>query len=625
MILAGICSRNAGRNEIGRVAWEDSYDVIVVGLGTAGSIAAWCSARSGLRVLALEKSHCMGGVGTGGCVLGYYYGATGGAFEEIDAQVYRMNENGFTPMDAGHRDFIHPDIKSMVLEQRARKAGAEIRYEASIFGVYMEGNQVLGLQWKDSRGIHRTGAQYVIDCTGEAEICGLVGCETRRGRSMDGHGQPYSFCTLSVREGAVHSYYVDNGYVNANDGEEFSAKVLETYTQSMFWRKHVIPEDYYSVIASQVGLREGRTIIGEENIAFDDFLQDKVSVRPLFYAYSNMDTHSREHAFESRSYIRWSLVSRLRKLNFFVPVPQGALIPKGYKGILAAGRCIAVDHDISPSVRMKRDMQKCGEAAAALACLSIRSGLDAGDVPYEELAVMLRKTGCLDDANQLMTYRSVEYGTGRRSNTPVHWLTDKQEICRELKQDEPGIGIWSTLRLGMDMAASLREWLQADCRNLRIHSAFALAMLGDDASLDVLRDVVKSRRGFVRQEDPLERYHDLSAIYLLGEWGDEQSIHFFMKIMEDSNHVVKKGNGNDVYTQYFTYCLMALVNIYHNSHSGSVQRAIAAFFTKLAGDLADFQFALNEQEGLFYSVHHRIWFVLTTIIEETDDHSRGEN
>ena len=61
-----------------------SYDLIVVGLGTAGSVAAITAARQGLRVLGLEQLPAMGGQGTLGYVMPYYFGGPGGLFEELD-------------------------------------------------------------------------------------------------------------------------------------------------------------------------------------------------------------------------------------------------------------------------------------------------------------------------------------------------------------------------------------------------------------------------------------------------------------------------------------------------------------------------------------------------------------
>ena len=46
-----------------RAVFEEQADVLVVGLGTAGAVAAWCAAARGLSVLGVERSTGMGGQG----------------------------------------------------------------------------------------------------------------------------------------------------------------------------------------------------------------------------------------------------------------------------------------------------------------------------------------------------------------------------------------------------------------------------------------------------------------------------------------------------------------------------------------------------------------------------------
>src|SRR5690606_9173677 len=94
----------------------------------------------------------------------------------------------------------------------------------------------------------------------------------------------------------------------------------------------------------------------------------------------------------------WSVASGLWGVRFTVPIPLGALIPQGYDGLMAAGRCLAVDHDMAACVRMKRDMQQCGEGAANAAFLSITQGVPLRDVPYADLARLQAESGCLPAA-----------------------------------------------------------------------------------------------------------------------------------------------------------------------------------------------------------------------------------
>lgn len=545
---------NVIKVEASETTFKKHYDVIVVGLGTAGAISSIYAAELGLRVLALETGNCMGGTGTSAAVLGYYHGARGGRFEDVDKIAYETEPEIFAAANLIFPDHILPDKKAMVLEQQALEAGVDIRYDAWTFGVYMKGKQVVGLQWKDENGIHSTSAKYVIDCTGEADICSMAGCETVRGRPFDGKTQPYSLCTMTLKDGNVSSYYVDNGFINCNDGQEYSKQVLETYRQEMFLKKRFDPTDYFSVIAEQVGVREGRRIVGEEELTFDDFIHDQLTEKPLFYTYCNIDTHGIEHAFENKRYVEWCIVSKLKLLTFSVPVPAGALIPRGYKGLLAAGRCLAADRQIAPGVRVRRDMQKCGEAAAVIAYLSIRDGVRAKEIDYEQAAALLRKSKCLDPENNLLAYRIAEKNTGEKVTRRVEWLTDPKAIMNEMKGLIPGVGIWSAKRMGNAIVQDLKQWLTSDDEDVRFNSAFALGLLGDNAALPVLREITSVQPDF-NQETPVNGINNvLGAIYLLGELGDAKSVPYLIEM-------TRKDESNNEYYQHFLFSMMALINI----------------------------------------------------------------
>ena len=68
------------------------YDVIISGLGTAGSFATLFSAQNGLRVLGIESFNCVGGTMTIGGVQGHYFGCPGGRYVEIDDLVTEYTE-----------------------------------------------------------------------------------------------------------------------------------------------------------------------------------------------------------------------------------------------------------------------------------------------------------------------------------------------------------------------------------------------------------------------------------------------------------------------------------------------------------------------------------------------------
>ena len=95
MVLAELVEGKSIRTEISNKPFSETYDVIVLGMGSAGCIALITAAKKGLKVLGIDAMNCMGGMGTAGAVFGYYYGSPGGLYEEIDRQVFEMEQQDY--------------------------------------------------------------------------------------------------------------------------------------------------------------------------------------------------------------------------------------------------------------------------------------------------------------------------------------------------------------------------------------------------------------------------------------------------------------------------------------------------------------------------------------------------
>ncbi|MFK7692220.1 FAD-dependent oxidoreductase [Paenibacillus sp. HJGM_3] len=549
------------------IEFSDRFDVIVVGLGTAGAISAITAANKGLRVLGLERLNSMGGAGTNGAIIGYYYGSPGGLFESIDEETRELEAMGYTKSRG-----VNAEVKKIALERRALDTGATVQYESAVVGVYMEGMAVRGVRWIGPEGIQQASCRILIDATGEAEVCSIMGAEMYgSGRQLDGKMQPFSLPVMAIRDQWVHNMYSDHGYVDQTNQDELTQAILRS--ACIFTH---LPDQYnestkFLKLAPQLGIREGRFILGEEQVTFADVVADRLSAEPLFYAYSNVDNHAKDIAFESELQQDWAVAASLWGLTLSVPLPLGALIPKGFDNVLVAGRSIAIDHDLAACVRMKRDMQKCGEAAALIAYLALDQGLSVRHVPYDQLRPLLLENGCLRPSNHVGMKDGLSVGEDE-TNQKVIWLTSLERIKEELAGDKPGIAIWSTRRLGAAINGTLKEWLSqttADQQNLRKNTAFALALQGDEAAIPHLRDCVRTRDPYVpRTSRKYNQARGYAAIYLLGKLGDVEIVPELLQIMRQRDQFINQStdiefiNHNDEYFfQYFSFSLMALIRI----------------------------------------------------------------
>jgi hypothetical protein len=578
MILSRRDEGRLEQSETASQSFDHTYDLIVVGLGTAGAIALLAAARRGLRVLGIERTNGMGGVGTNGAVLCYYFGSKGGLYESVDAESNELEAEGYTPSVG-----VNAELKKLMLERLALEAGAELRYEATLTGVYLEGNAVRGVRWLEAGRHREAGAAIVLDCTGDAEVCALAGCKTRLGRDWDHQPQPFSNVLVVWDGKRVTFLYTDSGYVDPTDADDVSRAIINSALQATHLKDTYQEGPRFIKLAPLLGIREGRFIKGERDLTFASYVNDEFTEEPLFYAYSNLDNHSKDIAFESELQRDWSVVGSLWGLNFSVPVPLGALIPQGYDGLIAAGRCIALDHDLAGCVRMKRDMQKCGEAAAIVAAVAIENGVPPRKAPYSQIKPLLQETGCLHMENHVGMKDTQTHEDDL--NPRVQWLTDAQQIREGLTGVKPGLAIWSARREGARLLPVLREWASQTAEpNLRRHAAFALGLLRDEAGLPVLRETLRERDPFVpRTSRKYNQVRGYAAAYLLGKLADEASVPELLQILQEAETYRNTtldaefiADDREYGFQYYSFAMMALgaIGQRHPARRGEIAEAL---------------------------------------------------
>jgi len=400
-----------------------NFDVIVCGLGTAGSLAALFCAENGLSVLGVEAFTCVGGNHTACGVISHYFGCPGGRYEKLENEVNQFARR-YTVTTSESRKFLGEEA---LVEQ-----GVEILYETAVCGVYLQDDTVIGVQVLTNDGIVACGAKVVMDCTAEAYVAVLAGCETEFGRATDGQMQPYSRVSM-MRSGERYSYTnMDFGRVNQNDQWALSQAVL-------FSRSYKMTEGHAdrTLIAQMplMGIREGRRIISREQVCIEDLFAEKQTQTPMFYSYADLDKHGWDIAFDSADLGDWAIGANLGAYNVTVAVPYKAILPKDCDGLLVPCRALGVDRDVSSCVRMNLDMKKMAEAAAVWATLAIGQSQKLQDVSYALLREKLLESGCLDEGyNRGCRVDGYKNWDGSPlAVRSVSWITDPAELKSRLE------------------------------------------------------------------------------------------------------------------------------------------------------------------------------------------------
>lgn len=148
--------------------------------------------------------------------------------------------------------------------------------------------------------------------------------------------------------------------------------------------------------AAQIGVREGRRIHGRYRVTLDDLRLGARHDDAICRVTAGADVHAlarAEGGFLSRA--TDPLQDRTIAAETVAPVrpydiPLRALIARDVDGLLMAGRCISGDFLAHASYRVTGNAVAMGQAAGVAAALAARSGRMPHEVPWRDVAEVLR-------------------------------------------------------------------------------------------------------------------------------------------------------------------------------------------------------------------------------------------
>jgi ribulose 1,5-bisphosphate synthetase/thiazole synthase len=172
-------------------------DVIVCGGGTAGSVAAIASARTGARTLLIDQYGHVGGMAsTGMSFLGVSDASGRRALGGIGAELFeRLRQLGAAFEDrpdkqVGSVTVADPLALQQMLLSMLVDAGVEFLLHSFCADTLVEGNRVRGVVVANKAGLEMIPARAIVDATGDGDIAARAGARFVLGREQDAAMQP---------------------------------------------------------------------------------------------------------------------------------------------------------------------------------------------------------------------------------------------------------------------------------------------------------------------------------------------------------------------------------------------------------------------------------------------------
>ena len=414
-------------------------DVLVVGGGTAGVIAALQAARAGCRTILVENGSMLGGTMTvGGVAFPGLFHAWGrqiiaGIGWELVTETVKLDDGRLPDFSIPtgrshprHQVRINPNIYALLAEEKCLQAGVELcYYETPVKADFTGGRWNIEVVGKGTR--MTTRCKQLIDCTGNGYMTALAGYpvlrenETQPGSLMfkigeyDNRSVDKKLLREKYEEAVKDGRLVRKEFRNKIEGllkkagnnihhisnadsttsAAHTATNIESRTTLLetlrFLREEVPGCEKTKLLSMQpeTAVRETYRVEGEYEIAESDYTSGKLFDDAVCYSFYPIDVHD-EHG------VRPEHLSE----GTFPTVPLRALVPKNSKNLLVAGRCVSSDRRANSALRVQASCMAMGQAAGAAAVLAVARNTTPLELPLKDIRTLLAEhNAILPEAN----------------------------------------------------------------------------------------------------------------------------------------------------------------------------------------------------------------------------------
>jgi len=396
-------------------------DVAVIGGGMAGVSAACAAAKSGAKVLLVERFAVTGGTLTTGGVANFcgQIRGQGEVFDQILTDLEAFNALG----EGNSKSVFRYEILAIVLQELLLRRKVKLLLHTRFVDARGQRGRITECVVCGKSGLEAVRAKQFIDCTGEADVARTAGFATMKGRPEDGLQLPMSmmYFVRHVSKKDAHPHLPDGWFepVRRREGlpmtsiwpdgprsnalkvkiPMFDSTDTESLTAAEIRARRRMMEvlDYYQRVEEKpwlldhcspiIGIREGCRIVGDYVLTVEDLRAgrefDDAVARGTFY----LDGHKPDD--DKRTYI-------LPEKERHVPpyqIPLRSLIAKDAKNLMIAGRCFSADQLALSSARVSTTCSMMGQAAGIAVAMSVAKGCDPRGLDYADVRKVAEERG----------------------------------------------------------------------------------------------------------------------------------------------------------------------------------------------------------------------------------------
>ncbi|HWQ11131.1 MAG TPA: FAD-dependent oxidoreductase [Holophaga sp.] len=421
------------------------WDVVVAGGGPSGCAAAAAAAQEGMRVLLLERSGALGGMGTSGMLPAWCPFSDGEKVihRGLAWRVFESCLASLPHVPRGSTDWVPINTERLkrVYDELLDEAGVNVQFHSQVAGLVRSDRTLESVTIANKAGLTRIRGAVFVDATGDGDVAAWAGAPFEHGDDK-GDVQPATLC-FSLANVDLHSYFqrgkpsrqslgcvldharyprfsdlhvsnvqVGPGIIGFNAGhlwnvngtnpddlsramiegrriaEDFRAALAEYFPEA-FGSAHLV------ATAAIPGIRESRRIMGDYLLTLDDYLARRCFHDEIARNAYPIDLHPAASEAANLRREDFDIMARYAK---YQPgeshgIPYRCLIPEGIDNLLVTGRSISTDRIVQASTRIMPVALVLGESAGVASSLACMEGGKVRQVDPGQLRARLIQRG----------------------------------------------------------------------------------------------------------------------------------------------------------------------------------------------------------------------------------------